>query len=85
MTPSARFHTESFLPVIDQLDQSLTQRIAAYDLVSQRFGFFGNLNLNTMNAADIQSPAAKLVTAYSDDLQECLGNELVQFTELSNA
>jgi len=38
-----------------------------------------------MNAADIQSPAAKLVTAYSDDLQECLGNELVQFTELSNA
>jgi len=38
-----------------------------------------------MNAADIQSAAAELVTAYSDDLEECLGNELVQFTELSNA
>jgi len=41
LTPSARFRTESFLAVIDQLDQSLTQRTAAYDLVSQRFGFLG--------------------------------------------
>jgi len=82
LSPSDRFRTQSFLPVIDQLDQSLTQRIAAYDAVSRRFGFLGKLNI--MTAAEIQSAATDLVATYSDDLEDCLGNELVQFAELSN-
>ena len=79
LSPSDRFRTQSFLPVIDQLDQSLTQHIAAYDAVSRRFGFLGKLT-----AAEIQSAATDLVATYSDDLEDCLGNELVQFAELSN-
>ena len=82
LSPSDRFRTRSFLPVIDQLDQSLTQRIAAYDAVSRQFGFLGKLNI--MTAAEIQSAATDLVATYSDDLEDCLGNELVQFAELSN-
>ena len=82
LTSSDRFRTQSFLPVIDQLHQSLTQRIAAYDAVSRRFGFLGKLN--TMSAAEIQSAATDLISTYTDDLDDSLGNELVQFAELSN-
>jgi len=83
LSPSDRFRTQSFLPVIDQLHQALTQRIKAYDTVSQRFGFLGKLN--TMNDEEIQSAATDLVATYSDDLDDCLGNELVQFAELSKS
>jgi hypothetical protein len=53
--------------------------IAAYELVCSRFGFLSELE--ALDPNDIQSAAKILVTAYSEDLDECIGNELVQFAE----
>ena len=72
---------DSFLPVIDPLKQSLDQRINAYIIAGDRFGFLGQLN--NMSADEIQHAAVKFVHVYAKDLDDCVGNELVQFAELS--
>lgn len=79
LSQSEKFRIENFLPVIDKFISSLEQRLAAYELVCSRFGFLSELEAHDPN--DIQSAAKILVTAYSEDLDECLGNELVQFAE----
>ena len=81
LTPAEKFRTENFLPVIDQLMNSLEQRILAYDIVQQRFGFLRNLVTMTHN--DIRKSAAQVVLTYNADLDStCTENELIQFAEL---
>lgn len=57
----------------------MKHRLAAYELVCSRFGFLHELE--TLAPPDIQRAALNLVAVYNKDLDECLGNELVQFTE----
>ncbi|XP_066965706.1 zinc finger MYM-type protein 1-like [Macrobrachium rosenbergii] len=72
MRPKVKFPANSFLPVIDQIVQSLSDRIAAYDLC-ERSGF-----LNRLEDMD----AASLVSFYKGDLELSLKDELVHFVEL---
>ncbi|CAI6354610.1 unnamed protein product [Macrosiphum euphorbiae] len=41
---SEKFKVECFLPVIDQMSSALSQRLKAYEVICDRFGFFGQLN-----------------------------------------
>ena len=71
------FRIENFLPVIDQFSMNLEQRLRAYELLSCRFNFLRKLDV--LSADEILAAASNLVEVYKDDLDSCLGNELVQF------
>lgn len=77
LTPSETFRIRSFLPVIDQFVSSLEQRLEAYQLVNTRFGFLGKLA--TIENEEIMTAAQNLIENYNDDLDNNLGNELIQF------
>jgi hAT family C-terminal dimerisation region len=77
LTPSHKFLTQSFLPVIDQFESSLQTRLEAYKLVDTRFGFLNKLD--KLNHEEIISAADNLVKIYDNDLDEQFGNELIQF------
>ncbi|XP_064101760.1 uncharacterized protein LOC135212247 [Macrobrachium nipponense] len=80
MSPKVRFLANSFLSVIDQIVKSLSDRIAAYDVVCERFGVLDRLE--DMDADEISSAAASLVSFYKGDLEPSLKDELVRFIEL---
>lgn len=75
-----KFRVSSFIPVIDQLSVSLTERLHAYDTVYARFGFLNRLE--DMDATNLYAAAEEIVKVYKDDLEPSLGNELVQFRSL---
>lgn len=77
MSSSNRFRIQSFLPVIDQLESSLKQRLDAYKLVDNRFGFLCKLDI--LDDKKIILAAQNLVKLYDNDLDDQLGNELIQF------
>lgn len=77
MSSSNRFRIQSFLPVIDQLESSLKQRLDAYKLVDNRFGFLCELDI--LDDKKIILAAQNLVKLYDNDLDDQLGNELIQF------
>lgn len=82
LTPSEKFRVENFLPVIDNYLSALSSRLSAYDYVSSLFGFFSKLTQISPNG--LKEASDKLVEAYNDDLDSCLGNELIQFQEFVN-
>jgi hypothetical protein len=53
--------------------------LLAYELVSGRFSFLQKLD--ELSPHEILTAASNLVDIYKDDLDACLGNELVQFAE----
>jgi len=57
-----KFLSENFLPVIDQLYISLTDRIKAYDIICKRFGFFSKLGI--IETSDLLLSATNLVNIY---------------------
>ena len=69
--------------VIDQFSTSLEHRLRAYQLISSRFGCLRQLDV--LSSQEILTAASTLVEVYNDDLDVCLGNELVQFAEFVNA
>ena len=79
---SEKFRTLNFLPVIDQFEFSLTLRLEAYQLVDNRFGFSNKLD--TMSIKDFFTAAKSLVEIYNTDIDEQLGNELIQFKKFYN-
>ena len=79
-SPSDQFRTTSFIPVIDQFNVSLKDRINAYKNVCEYFGFLNRLD--EMKPNEIMMSANNLVNKYKPDLEESLGNELVQFSAL---
>jgi len=81
LTDSQKFRIECYIPVIDQLVMSLTQRIAAYEKSESYFGFLRRLH--SLSFEEIREHALKLIELYKDDLEEDLITELVQFKEFS--
>jgi len=79
LTQSDRFRIANFLPAIDQFVTALEQRLGAYELISSRFGFLRTLEV--LSSQELQAAASNLVKVYKDDLDACLGNELVQFAD----
>lgn len=67
---SNKFRIQSFLPVIDQLESSLRQRLEAYELVDNRFGFLCKLDL--LDDKKIIIAAQNLVKLYDNDLDDQL-------------
>ena len=62
LTSKEKFWTESFIPVIDQFIVSLTERIAADDIVSKGFGFHSQPE--NVDASDLCS-AWPILSAYT--------------------
>ena len=61
----------------------MEHRLCAYELISSRFGFLRQLDV--LSSQEIPTAASNLVEVYNDDLDVCLGNELVQFADFVNA
>ncbi|XP_051165718.1 uncharacterized protein LOC127284365 [Leptopilina boulardi] len=81
LLPRDKFRTESFLPVFDQLVSSLTERIAAYEVIYERFGFLAELS--TIESAELERKANNLVDVYPEDLDGNLANELLHLVAFS--
>lgn len=77
MTPKSKFCTQCFIPAVDQFIESLSDRIAAYDTVCERFGFLSHLE--DMNTTELSKAAANLVNIYNTDLEPSLEDELLHF------
>lgn len=82
LTPSSMFRTGSFIPVIDELERELHKRLQAYQQVDERFGFLSKLH--ELSLEEVQVASKKLVDLYHNDLEDDLGNELVQFKIFSD-
>ena len=82
LTPSQKFCVTSYIPVIDRFVVSLAHRLSAFEELCSRFGFLGKLD--SLSPVEIESSADNLVIVYKDDLEQCFGNELVQFVAFSN-
>lgn len=79
LTYFQKFKTQNFLPVSDTLISNLDKRLSAYELVYQRFGFLRKIK--QLSNQEIKNEAIKLVKIYQDDIDEHLGNKLIQFKE----
>lgn len=82
LTPSDTFRTQSFITVIDELEGALTKRLQAYELINTRFGFLNKLDM--LSNDEVLTASKTLVDSYSEDLDEELGNEVLQFKNFSN-
>ncbi|KAJ8879775.1 hypothetical protein PR048_020383, partial [Dryococelus australis] len=79
LTPSEKFRTRSFLPIIDQFESSLQQRLEAYKLVDTHFGFLNKLAKFTNE--EIIVAAQNVVEKYNNDLDDQFGCELILFKD----
>ena len=68
LTASEKFRVQNFLPVIDQYQTSLNQRLKAYENTCSLFGFFRKLDLLECN--EIEAAARKLIEYKDDFLKE---------------
>ena len=68
--------------MIDNLLHLIKHRIDAYAPVVDLFGFLHQLR--HISAQDTQLSATKLITAYPDDFENGLSNELIQFASFLN-
>lgn len=80
LSDSEHVRIESFLPIIDQLVSSLSERISAYGEIDSLFGFLRNLD--KLSSSEINKYASKVVELYAEDLEDDLVPELIQFKEL---
>jgi len=82
LSPSEKYRTETFLPIIDQFIASLDQRIQAYKDISSKFSFFRHLK--ELSSDELKATAEQLVRSYSDDLDSTFIDELCQFVTFAN-
>ncbi|CAI6376900.1 unnamed protein product [Macrosiphum euphorbiae] len=61
------------------MSSAISQRLKAYEVICDRFGFFGQLN--NLSNEELQEAAKKLVAVYDDDLDELLCVEIINFSE----
>lgn len=69
-----------FIVIIDNILSALAKRMEAYHQVTGVFGILRQLK--SLTAEEILKRTPNIVSAYQDDLEESLGDELVQFAEL---
>ena len=82
LTPSQKFRVTSYIPVIDQFVVSLAHCLSSYEELCSRFGFLGKLE--SLSPVEIESLADNIVIVCKDELEQCFGNELVQFVAFPN-
>lgn len=79
-TPKQKFENQVFIVIIDNILSALAKRMEAYHQVTGVFGILRQLK--SLTAEEILKRTLNIVSAYQDDLEESLGDELVQFAEL---
>ena len=82
LSPSEKYRTESFLPVIDKFIASLDQRLQAYKQISSQFSLFSHLK--QLSSDELQAVAKQLVRSYPDDIDIAFIEELCQFVAFAN-
>ena len=80
LSPRDHFKADSFLPVIDRLQSALSARASAYKDVCDRFGFLQQLD--KLVDEELRTAAKNLFDIYSADIEDSLGDELIQFRDL---
>ncbi|XP_068227950.1 uncharacterized protein [Palaemon carinicauda] len=80
LTGRDMFRVTAFLPIIDKLYAALTQRLAAYSDLREKFGFLSEISNKTNS--ELKAAAEKLVSSYPNDLEAGLESELLQFAHL---
>ena len=80
ISPAEDFKKNTFSVILDNLKSELTKRTKAYEKLSKTFGFLHNLH--EASVEDINSGSQNLIVAYPDDLEDSLGDELIQFSAL---
>lgn len=78
LSAADKFRVTNFLPVIDQFVAELNKRLSSYEVICSRFCFLAKLD--SCSPDDIHQAARKLVDIYTDDLEDSLASELVQFS-----
>ena len=69
---SQQFKIESYIPVIDQIIVSLNQRIDAYAIVENYYGFLRKLH--DLSPEEIKVHALQLVRLYENDIEGSLAS-----------
>ena len=66
LSPSEKYRTESFLPVVHWFVAFLDQRLEAYRQISNQFNFFSKIKKCSLDELGVA--AENLTTSYPDDL-----------------
>ena len=77
-TPANKFHTDTFLVIIDRIDAELRKLLGAYTGIAARFGFLRKLK--ELSVEEVVESAKILQEEYPTDLEASLSDELVQFS-----
>ncbi|XP_068203911.1 zinc finger MYM-type protein 1-like [Palaemon carinicauda] len=80
LTERDMFRVTAFMPIIDKLYAALTQRLAAYSDLREKFGFLSEISNKTNT--ELKAAAEKLVSSYPNDLEAGLESDLLQFAHL---
>lgn len=75
LTASDKFKIHTFLPIIDKLIAALNQRISAYSVIHDRFGFLSQVT--ALTSSDLLAKAKHLVEIYPDDLEPQFSDKMV--------
>ena len=77
-TPTNKFHTDTFLVIIDRIDAELRKRLGAYTGIAARFGFLRKLK--DLSVEEVVENAKILQEEYPTDQEPSLSDELVQLS-----
>ena len=77
LSPRETFKTQTYPVMIDSLLAELEKRMKAYDDICKTFGFLSELT--SLSIEQIEDKAKNLVSSYTDDLEDTLVAELIQF------
>lgn len=72
-----------FIVIIDNVLSALAKRMEAYHKLTGVFGIFRQRKY--LSTEEIMKKSSIIVSAYADDLEDSLGDELVQFAALLNS
>uniref|UniRef100_H3AFS4 TTF-type domain-containing protein n=1 Tax=Latimeria chalumnae TaxID=7897 RepID=H3AFS4_LATCH len=81
LLPHESFRIKTYLVIMDKLSSALAQRLDAYKEACSRFGFLSKLT--SMSGGEIHDAAKKLLQYYSTDVEDCVIEELVHFSEFA--
>ncbi|XP_068235590.1 uncharacterized protein [Palaemon carinicauda] len=82
LSPSEKYRTQTFLPIIDQFIYFLGQRLEAYKQILSKFSVFRHLQ--RLSSDELCNSAEQLIRSYPDDLDITFKEELCQFATFGN-
>ena len=74
------FNVNTFLVIVDKLGTVLSQRLTAYNVIRERFGFWSFID--SMPTQELHDGVNRLIQVYHNDLVETMADEIVHFAAL---